>query len=112
MTKTRVPLSGRQATTPYNSTPTDETLPDGQKADHWVLPAEERSQGHVRPLRRTYVHERCGVVTSMPLGCAETYARQPDYYRSTFCCGCGGYFPVGAEGEFYWDGEPGNKVGT
>ena len=42
----------------------------------------------------------CGVVTSMPSRCAETYARDPSYYGSTFCCGCGGYFSVR---EFVWD---------
>ena len=53
----------------------------------------------------------CGVVTSMPRACAETYARQPGYYGSTFCCGCGKYLPVGAAGEFVWDGSN-ERVGT
>lgn len=52
----------------------------------------------------------CGTVTSMPAKIAETYARQPSFYGSTFCCGCGQYLPVGETGEFEWlDGE---KVGT
>jgi hypothetical protein len=58
----------------------------------------------------------CGVVTRMPLHCAETYAAKPDFYGSTFCCGCGKYFPVGASGEFVWienDGsESKERVGT
>src|ERR1019366_9144367 len=37
----------------------------------------------------------CGVVTSMPLKCAETYAVTPNYDGSTFCCGCNAYLPVG-----------------
>lgn len=144
--------------------PTDRTLPDGQHADHWVLCAEERAEGFVRPLRISYKHvgipgpkhplldltdeqkehytqfgyvkfeaypesehpttgrywtqadldkigKGCGVVTRMPQACAETYARQPGYYGSTFCCGCGKYLPVGASGEFVWDGTN-ERVGT
>ena len=147
------------------SVPTNEKLPDGQFADHWVLCEEERKKGFVRPLRKKYVHvgtpgpkftlrdltdeekqrwagegyvkfepypdgyrgsatgslwtqERldkvgkgCGTVTGMPMACAETYARQPGYYGSTFCCGCGTYLPVGADGEFVWDGTD-ERVGT
>lgn len=51
-----------------------------------------------------------GAITVMPLACAETYAVEPEYYGSTFCCNCGGYFPVGANGEFIW--KDGQKVGT
>ena len=58
----------------------------------------------------------CGVVTTMGLQIAETYAVNPSYYGKTFCCGCKDYFPVGAEGEFTWiepDGtENGERVGT
>ena len=42
---------------------------------------------------------------------AETYARDPGFYGSTFCTACGGHFPVGAEGEFVWDDGTG-KVGV
>lgn len=110
--KGRVPLSGNKPSTPHGPTPTEKTLPDGQKADHWVMPSEQRALGFVRPVRRSYVHGRCGVVTSMPLAIAETYARQPNYYGSTFCCGCGGYFPVGVNGDFVWDDGSGEKVGS
>lgn len=147
--------------------PTDRTLPDGQKADHWVLCEAERAKGYVRPVRLTYQHvgipgpkyplidltpeelkrfedlpdpyikfeeypesmspvtgrywsqkdldaidKGCGTVTTMPRACAETYARQPDYYGSTFCCGCRKYLPVGAHGEFIWDDGSGDRVGT
>lgn len=57
----------------------------------------------------------CGRVTTMPEHCAVTYARQPNFYGRTFCCECGEYFPVGAEGEFLWieaDGRDGPRVGT
>jgi hypothetical protein len=53
----------------------------------------------------------CGVKTSMPRAIAETYAANPGYYGSTFCCGCGSYFKVGAEGEFVWSGTK-DRVGT
>lgn len=91
--------------------PTAERLPDGQHADHWILPDEERAKGFVRPVRRAYRHLVCGGVTTMPTKIAETYARDPAYYGSTFCVSCGGYFPVGAEGQFVWDGDE-SKVGT
>lgn len=91
--------------------PDDAKKPDGQYVDHWVLPAEERAKGFVRPVRRSYRHLVCGSVTSMPQAIAETYARDPYYYGSTFCCGCGDYFPVGEAGDFAWDGTS-EKVGT
>ena len=53
----------------------------------------------------------CGSTTSMPRAIAETYAREPGYYGSTFCCGCGRYLPVGKMGEFVWDGTD-ERVGT
>jgi hypothetical protein len=53
----------------------------------------------------------CGVKTTMGLSIAETYARDPKFYGGTFCCGCGAHFPVGAEGEFVWDGTN-DRVGT
>lgn len=104
-----------QAIDPKNAppgAPTEETLPDGQKADHYVLCEEDRAKGRVRPVRISYIHEKCGTVTRMPLACAETYAVNPSYYGSTFCCGCGYYFPVGEDGEFIWDDGSGQKVGT
>lgn len=164
---TRCTVSGNAPTNPDDaSVPNDARRPDGQHIDHWVLCAEERAKGFVRPLRTKYVHvgrpgpssplrdltaeetERysqygyvkfelnpdypeksavtgrfwtqaqldtigkgCGTLTRMPHACAETYARQPNYYGSTFCCGCGDYFPVGAQGEFVWDGSS-ERVGT
>lgn len=109
--KDRVPLSGKIPTS-QGPTPTEETLPDGQKKDHWILPEEERAKGFVRPVRRSYVHETCGTVTTMPTAIAETYARNPYYYGSTFCCGCGDYYRVGATGQFIWDDRSKEKVGT
>jgi hypothetical protein len=53
----------------------------------------------------------CGTVTRMGQALAETYARQPDFYGATFCVRCGKHFPVGAAGEFVWDGTY-ERVGT
>ena len=109
--KDRQPLSGNVPKTPHAGTPTDEKRADGQYADHWVMSAEERGRGFIRPVRTKYIHNKCGTVTKMPLAIAETYARDPRYYGSTFCCGCGNYFPVGENGEFVWDDMSGEKVG-
>lgn len=84
--------------------------PNGQQKGYVVLSDAERARGFVRPVRRTYVHQKCGVATTMGQALAETYARDPHFYSGTFCCGCGSHFPVGAEGEFVWD--DGTKVGT
>lgn len=54
----------------------------------------------------------CKETTRMPIGCAETYAAKPDYYGSTFCCGCNKYLPVGAHGEFIWADGSNKRVGT
>lgn len=43
----------------------------------------------------------CGVETKMDSSIAETYARNPAFYGSTFCAGCGKHFPVW---EFIWKG--------
>lgn len=56
------------------------------------------------------VNKGCGSVTSMPRKIAETYAREPGFYGSTFCVGCGKYLPVGKYGEFVW--MDGARVGT
>lgn len=79
----------------------------GQHTDYWVLTPEERAKGFVRPVRRTYSHAKCGVATTMKPAIAETYARQPTFYGSTFCCGCCDHFPVA---EFVWD--DGSVVGS
>ncbi len=85
--------------------------PDGMQNDYVVLAEEERAKGFVRPVRRSYKHLKCGTVTTMGQTLAETYARDPSFYSGTFCCGCRSHFPVGADGEFVWDGSS-EKVGT
>jgi hypothetical protein len=76
----------------------------GQQQDYVVLAEEERAKGFVRPVRRSYKHLKCGIVTTMGQTLAETYARDPGFYSGTFCCGCQDHFPVGENGEFVWDG--------
>lgn len=83
----------------------------GQQEGYVVLSEEERAKGFVRPVRRSYRHLTCGVVTTMGWSLAETYARDPAFYSGTFCCGCRRHFPVGKDGEFVWDGTT-EKVGT
>lgn len=90
--------------------------PDGQHGAYWVLSAEDRQAGFVRPVRRSYQHERCGTITTMGVKIAETYAAQPEFYGSTFCVHCKEHLPVGKDGEFVWCGLDGNptteRVGT
>lgn len=83
----------------------------GQQEGYVVLAEEERAKGFVRPFRRSYIHEKCGTMTTMGTTIAETYARDPSFYGATFCCGCHRHFPVGQNGEFVWEGTD-IKVGT
>lgn len=88
-----------------------EIKPNGQQKGYVVLSEAERARGFVRPVRRTYVHTKCGVATTMGLALAETYARDPKFYSGTFCCGCGTHFTFGLpDGDFTWD--DGSKVGS
>ena len=92
--------------------------PVPQNATHLVLSPEERAKGFVRPVRRSYRHQKCSqvpaglAVTTMGLALAETYARQPDFYGATYCSWCHMHRPVG---EFTWindDGTDGGVVGS
>lgn len=83
----------------------------GQQKGYVVLSAEERAKGFVRPVRRSYIHDKCGQETRMGVELAETYARDPTFYSGTFCATCRAHFPVGAAGEFTWAGTD-EKVGT
>lgn len=49
----------------------------------------------------------CGTSTTMGTELAETYAADPKFYGSTFCCACRAHFPVN---EFRW--EDGTEVGS
>lgn len=72
---------------------------DGQHAAYWILSEAERSKGFVRPVRRGYIHRKCGSETIMGLTIAETYARDPKFYGATFCVKCARHFLVR---EFNW----------
>lgn len=76
----------------------------GMQRGYVVLSQEERAKGFVKPIRRSYRHS-CGCITTMGTALAETYARDPNFYTGTFCCGCGAHFPLD---QFTWepDGEP------
>lgn len=88
-----------------------ELKPNGQQKGYVVLSDAERARGFVQPVRRTYVHQKCGVATTMGLALAETYARDPKFYSGTYCCGCGTHFTFGQpDGDFVWD--DGSKVGS
>lgn len=86
------------------------TRDDGQQVQHVGICPDERID-YVRPYRDRYKCLICGTVTTMPRLCAETYAKQPTFYGSTWCCGCKGYFLVGENGNFVWL-DDNTKVGT
>lgn len=77
--------------------------PVPQNEVYLVLSAEERAKGFVKPYRTSYKHT-CGVVTHMGSAIAETYARNPWFYGSTYCVSCSKHRPLS---EFTWepDGE-------
>lgn len=82
----------------------------GQQEAYLVLSDEERAKGFVRPVRHSYVHLKCGTVTTMGSALSETCARNPKFYSGTFCCHCGTHFNLGPPWDpaFVWepDGEP------
>lgn len=84
---------------PVEKVRAEQTEPTGQHKAYIVLCEEERAKGFVRPYRDTYQHRTCGAVTTMGRALSETYARDPKFYGSTFCCGCNKHFPVS---EFVW----------
>lgn len=75
--------------------------PRPQADAYLVLSEAERAAGFVRPVRRSYVHDTCGSVTTMSQPIAETYARDPRFYGATYCATCRMHRPVA---EFVWDG--------
>lgn len=73
----------------------------GLQKNYVVLTPEERAKGFVRPVRRVYTHLRCETDTGMTADIAETFARDPGFYRTTFCLHERAHFPVA---EFVWKG--------
>lgn len=72
----------------------------GMQKDYLVLTPEEHANGFVRPYRAEYIHTKCGELTRMHKGIAETYARDPCFYTSTYCTHCRDHFPLH---EFVWE---------
>ncbi len=92
------------------SDPSDPSLGHGvddtpveQNDKYLVLSDAERSKGFVRPYREVYIHVDCtvkpGCHTIMSRGIAETYARNPKFYGSTYCTSCKMHRPLS---EFRW----------
>lgn len=81
--------------------------PGPQNDVYLVLSEAERAKGFVRPVRQTYIHDKCRSATTMGVALAETYARDPKFYCATYCCACQAHFPVV---EFKW--EDGSTVGS
>ena len=86
--------------------PEDERLGHGankepvpQNEAYLVLSTEEREKGFVRPVRDSYIHDTCGQVTKMDQIIAETFARDPKFYKYTYCTKCQKHLPVE---EFTW----------
>lgn len=73
---------------------------------------EERAAGFVRPVRRSYMHLKCGSVTSIGIDIAEKYARDPNAFQFTFCVGCHRHSANGEAGDFVWNDNSNEKVGT
>lgn len=100
---------------PTTSDPNDPRLtrgvddgPTPQAEAYLVLPKDERNaDGFIRPVRTTYVHDTCGVATTMARDIAETYAREPRFYGATYCTACHKHLPVE---QFKWD--DGTTVGS
>lgn len=68
----------------------------------WTMPV---TQAQLDQLEKSGKFGGCGTRTTMGTALAETYARQPDFYGGTYCCGCKRHPRVGAHGEFVWADE-------
>lgn len=83
--------------------------PTEQNEAYLVLSDAERAKGFVRPVRRSYVHDRCGAVTTMGLAIAETFAREPTFYGATWCSRCQMHVAIS---EFRWDEPEKRRLGS
>lgn len=101
---------GRRPT--YPTRPLTDEEAEKYKDDGYVL-YEEYPEGIKlgRFLTAKDLASGCNTVTYMSAPLAETYAREPSFYSVTFCSHCRFHFPVGADGEFVWDGTD-IRVGT
>jgi hypothetical protein len=81
-----------------------------QYADyHYVLKEINPDGNSGRYWTEKQLHSGCGTVTTMGRALAETYARDPEFYGGTFCCGCGTHLPLE---EFVWCDNPDEVVGS
>lgn len=85
-----------------------DSQPTKQAEVYLALSQEELAKGFVRPVRVSYKHTKCGVITTMHERLAETYARDPKFYGATYCVYCQKHLPVN---EFTWEPD-GSIVGS
>src|SRR5215469_15850371 len=90
----RVTLSDRTQVYPGHREIIKEGRQQGQQKGYVVLAEEEVAKGFVRPWRDSYVHSKCGAVTTMGSTIADTYARDPFFYGGTFCATCCAHYPI------------------
>lgn len=64
-------------------------------------------ENFARPLRTSYIHIKCGKTTEIGNNIAETFARDPHFFKTAHCTPCNDSFPVE---EFAWDAS--TRVGT
>lgn len=72
-----------------------------------VLTEKDFHSGYKRPYRNQYYHTTCRTVTTLNEETAKTFARNPRYYKYTYCAHCRDTYHVI---EFQW--LDGNIVGT
>jgi hypothetical protein len=100
---------GKQPQYPLRDlTPYEEEVHRGDGYVKYEKYPESRSPLSGRYWTAAQLKSGCQTETKMSLPIAETYARDPKFYGSTFCCGCQAHFPVG---EFQWY-EDGLTVGS
>lgn len=85
----------------------EDTEPTDMADVYLVLDQHERQKGFVRPYRDTYRHTTCRQLTKMQIEIAQTFARDPLFYRGTYCTTCQMHRPLA---EFTW--EDGTVVGS
>ena len=81
-------------------------FPDEGYVKFEIYPEEHHALGRFWTKKQMH---GCGNITTMSRSIAETYARDPNFYGSTFCSSCGEYFPIE---EFIWADDKGYRVGT
>lgn len=96
----RTTLSGKPPDPDYDGPAPQPIDSSGMHKDYWILSEDERGKGFIRPVRQTYIHDKCQTTTTMNLAIAETYARDPKFYNKTFCVFCKEHFNVQ---EFKWN---------